>query len=660
MRNFIFLLLGLITINCTYSQTFERNITGYFFNPDFPGRNIRITNDRDYLIAGKTAALDGTNMIVLTKFSDSGYQLWTKNYETGAYVNYHVSMEESVDGGYIISATGPYEIRLIKTDSDGDEVWTKTISIDKYEDKNPVVLETDSADFIIAGTRTLGPESNYKRIIAFTKINSDGEIVTEKNIGEETHLTLQFIKEIKEDGYIIGGYLGFPYPEGSYLYIAKLDEKGNLVWKKGYEDVKTVLNSNVNQTKNNQFIIVGTFRSSNTFQDRMFLMCIDEEGNVIWKRTHFGDMTRGYDVEKTYDNGFVVAGSTAKYGNGQYDLLILKTNAIGDSSWIRMYGGAYSDYGYEIQQTADSGYIVDGYSESFSQNFSYLIRTNKDGDVTCRSDHKLFYIPRIKAVSTVTASEMIRVSYEHRFGDAEVLLYKESVIPGEYILVNTQETGKIGNIYDTTAIPGKRSYRYKIRAINECGDTSLSSLTHRSVFLEVYDGGNNTRNLVWNHYEGVGIASYVILKGSDKNNLATIDTIPGSINIYSDTSRSGGTEHYQIMGILSSSGSDNESYKTYSNISYLVKVSVSDKSQVHSNMIKIYPNPVYGQSTIEFSNPGDDKYSCHVFDAHGREIRKYSNIRSSSFVFNKEELTSGIYFLELRGPKTFRTKILVK
>ena len=113
MKKILIIILGSIFINTAYSQTFEKTLNDNLFNTVFPGRNIQVTANGDYLIAGKTTPVNGINEIILTKFLSSGEKLWRKVYENGEYVNYHISLEKSADGGYIISASGPHEVRII-------------------------------------------------------------------------------------------------------------------------------------------------------------------------------------------------------------------------------------------------------------------------------------------------------------------------------------------------------------------------------------------------------------------------------------------------------------------------------------------------------------------------------------------------------------------
>jgi hypothetical protein len=102
-----------------------------------------------------------------------------------------------------------------------------------------------------------------------------------------------------------------------------------------------------------------------------------------WWRTYGGTISDwGLAVQQTADGGYIVAGYTGSFGAGNADVYLIKTNAQGNTLWARTYGGNSDDWGRSVQQTADSGYIVVGHSMSIGTGGDdvYLIKANASGD----------------------------------------------------------------------------------------------------------------------------------------------------------------------------------------------------------------------------------------------------------------------------------------
>ena len=94
-------------------------------------------------------------------------------------------------------------------------------------------------------------------------------------------------------------------------------------------------------------------------------------------------MDYGKSVRQTFDNGYIIAGTTTSFGSGGRDILVIKTNAFGDTTWTKTFGGALdNEYGFCVQQTTDSGYIVSGVASSFDDvaGDMYIIKLNATGD----------------------------------------------------------------------------------------------------------------------------------------------------------------------------------------------------------------------------------------------------------------------------------------
>lgn len=109
-----------------------------------------------------------------------------------------------------------------------------------------------------------------------------------------------------------------------------------------------------------------------------------QEVDTLWTRTYGGDTTDiGISVVESQSNdGYVIAGWTYSYGNGNRDVYIVKTDTAGNVQWEKTYGGTDYDLANSIKRTEDGGYIVIGTTHSFGagSNDFYLLKLSANGD----------------------------------------------------------------------------------------------------------------------------------------------------------------------------------------------------------------------------------------------------------------------------------------
>ena len=105
---------------------------------------------------------------------------------------------------------------------------------------------------------------------------------------------------------------------------------------------------------------------------------ITSNAQVTFQKAYGGTFSENANsVRQTYDNGYIIAGTTTSFGSGGRDILVIKTDAFGDTTWTKTFGGAMdNEYGFCVQQTIDSGFIVSGVASSFADvaGDMYLIK----------------------------------------------------------------------------------------------------------------------------------------------------------------------------------------------------------------------------------------------------------------------------------------------
>ena len=104
-------------------------------------------------------------------------------------------------------------------------------------------------------------------------------------------------------------------------------------------------------------------------------MKLGSGGAVEWDRLIGGSMDEsGRSVRQTTDGGYIVLGSSASSESGDVtgtrlgasgnDFWVVNLDGAGAIRWQRLFGGGGNDVGDSVQQTADGGYILAGYSGS--------------------------------------------------------------------------------------------------------------------------------------------------------------------------------------------------------------------------------------------------------------------------------------------------------
>jgi len=340
--------------------------------------SIQQTKDGGYIVAGYTTSFgNGGADVYILKLDRDGNILWSKTYG-GSNDDGARSIIQTSDGGYIVAGVtasfgnGQDDAYILKLDSNGNLLWYKVYG-GSYNDTAISIQQTIDGGYILAGyTESFG---NGKRDVYILKLDNNGNLQWYKTYGGSNDDVAFSIQQTKDGGYIVAGVTSSFGSEGFDFYILKLDNNGNLLWQKTYGGSYYDIAYSIQQTNDGGYIVAGITTPSMIDLD-VYILKLDSNGNLLWYKTYGGRYNDiAISIQQTNDGGYIIAGITSSFGNGQDDAYIIKLDNNGNLLWYKTYGGGDDDGAYSIQQTNDGGYIIAGYTESYAGNSDvYIIK----------------------------------------------------------------------------------------------------------------------------------------------------------------------------------------------------------------------------------------------------------------------------------------------
>lgn len=338
------------------------------------GHDAKQISDGGYIIVGKTRSFGvGETDVWIIRTNSNGDTLWTKTYG-GISWEEGRSIQQTSDGGYIITGitcsygAGGGDVYLIKTDLNGNTFWTKTYGRDS-SDCGYAVQQTSDGGYIIVGVTQ--PVTGGWEDVYVIKTDSLGDSLWTKVYGGGgTHRDGAYgVQQTSDGGYIIVGYTQSFSIGYADVWLLKTNSLGDTIWARTYGGVYYDEGRQVQQTSDGGYVIAGmtcSFGPGTPHSNNVYVIKTDSLGDTLWTKifgTAYADYA--YSIQETSDKGYIIAGTAYQSGTSEFDVYIIKTDSLGNAVWTKMCGGLSDDMGYSVQQTSDGGYIIAGYTASF-------------------------------------------------------------------------------------------------------------------------------------------------------------------------------------------------------------------------------------------------------------------------------------------------------
>jgi hypothetical protein len=359
-------------------------------------RSIQQTSDGGYIVLGvqEQDTLDGYMDTYLLKIDEKGNELWSKTFGKSSENDIANSVQQTSEDGYIIAGhIEPYleedhgtfiigsinDIYLTKTDSQGNELWTKTIG-DLHVDESAFCVQlTSDGGYIIAGKIFNKSTSEDMYLI---KTDKDGTVQWTNYFGNSNVDSAQSVIQSSDGGYVLAGYTLNSTDKKLDIYLVKADPEGNQQWIKTFGGSDTDIAESVRQTSDSGYIISGMTKSYGAGGLDAYVIKTDEKGNQQWQKTFGGPgEDAALSICQTSDGGYIISGSSGS-SDSDFDVYVVKLDRRGDQEWSKTFGGPGNEVAIAMQQTSDGGYIIAGTTDSYGAGSSdiYLIKTDAQGN----------------------------------------------------------------------------------------------------------------------------------------------------------------------------------------------------------------------------------------------------------------------------------------
>jgi hypothetical protein len=303
---------------------------------------------------------------------------WMKTFGRPNSTNYGDSVQQTIDGGYIIAgATMPVnsiisDIWVIKTDRDGNKVWDKTFGGSNWDYPSDIKQTNDKGFLITGRTYSFGAGMDDVWVL---KLDQNGDIQWNKTFGTPLYDCGLEGQQTTDGGYIIVGSIN-PHEALSFdVWLIKLDYQGNEQWNRTFGKPQSEdYGYSVQQSRDGGYILAGSTGIA------LWLIKTDAQGNERWNRTYSGN-TQAHSVELTSDGGYIIVGN--KYdSDSRSNIWIIKTNQDGGEQWSKTYDSTGDDYGRQTYQTTDGGYILIGTTQPYGavNSYAWMIKLDNSGN----------------------------------------------------------------------------------------------------------------------------------------------------------------------------------------------------------------------------------------------------------------------------------------
>ena len=278
--------------------------------------------------------------------------LWTRKY--GGYdYDWGYSVLALNEGGYILTGcTASFggdwlDVWLIRTDATGDTLWTKVYGGGtNYSEAARSIDEIPGSGYIIVCNTTVVGLGNSEYWILRT--NLDGDTLWTQTYGGMEDESGDAVQLCADGGFILAGSTESFGSGLSDFWLVRTDMNGDTIWTRTYGGSENDVCRSAQSTVDGGYILAGSTKSFGAGGYDLWLVKTDDNGDTLWTLTLGGyDDDYGHCVRQTADEGYIVTGHIHTKSAGYSDVWLVR---LGPDVPITTKGQPHTPAGFILNQ----------------------------------------------------------------------------------------------------------------------------------------------------------------------------------------------------------------------------------------------------------------------------------------------------------------------
>jgi len=405
-----------IKYDSNHKEVWKNTIGGW--KGDF-GYSIIHTLDSGCVITGTTTSNDGDfggmnkggEDIFIVKLNKEGKIVWKKLIGGSRDEVGHV-IKQTSDSGYVVTGRtnsnngdipriygGYNDCFLLKLDKNGNIMWSKVFG-GNGEDVGQSVTLTENNGIIVTGYFSSndgdfsGMNQRYWDVFVI-KFDSIGNILWKKSFGGSGYDKSYSVISMKDNCLLVTGNTDSNDGDfrdmnkgGNEVFVVKLDSIGGMIWKKSFGGTNEENSRSITVTNDSGLVVIGNTNSNNGDFNMMnrksgtndvFVVKLDNNGDLVWKRTHGGT---GYDQGRYLENrpngDFLIIGYT---DSKDYDFTGLNKGGFHDIFVMKLDSNGNLNNTTSINEFGEPTTTLSVYPNPFSNSTTVSYKVNTPSNV---------------------------------------------------------------------------------------------------------------------------------------------------------------------------------------------------------------------------------------------------------------------------------------